>query len=900
MMSVALFAGINFDGQISAGTQFTQSLDQLPSDFTVGTGTLLPAQLYSNMSAAIGRINGIEAAELRSVAYFVGNASGTRNRFVLIGVPRNSLVYSGVTVQTGVLSSANYNVYVWSSSINASRVHLDDSIHANFSTFLSATSSISITRNLKVAALIDINQVVLSKLTNIILTSNLIPANVFSGTVLLADWTAIFPDLISSSISQGAIVDPFGTQVFVYASHTNFMGFDFQSSITKAESLHEEIQTTASQFGANAFGESLLISIQSEATFIESIRLLFIAVAIPVFLIAWLLTSAVFSMLRNNRVRDVALHLVKGFSPSQLSKMSILEAIFIGLVGTAGGIAIAESLAVLSAPTSGFIGWNPAFEESIVLAILFGLLSTILLFAFPSWKIAQLSITESLKEEEAIPQPIFLGSNRKSWIAFLIGLYGSVATLISFNSYVSSQGTLLVTTLISAWNSLEIPLLVVAPFILLWGTIKLLVYSGAVDRLSAWMVQPFLSSLAELSARPLRRNVAWLFRFTFLIALAISYMVLSSGFVSSQDDYQTRRAESVVGADIMVSVPTLANETLVNSRALSIARIIGGWQGVSSTTVVFSTTLIFGRLMIPTRIVDPITWPSTAYYEEEWFSPSLVRNLFVNMRLDNHTVILSKDLVDSVSLTGISDPIGATLTFGIALSNQTLTENLRVLGLFGPVSSRPHFQAPEPSWSYVPAALFGDRSPSTSGAAVLVKVVDGSSATTIRNRISNELPGVYAISASETGTTLPIDLTTSSLTAVFTMGLISVGVGSYVGLVALVVGVSASEKRENSLLEVKGFSKAKVRALTLSRFLPMIIVFALLGVGAGYIALVGILRILNFTQLGFVTIRPVFGQLSLIVTASYLGLLSAGVALGVLIETGGSSWRRTWRSSNEL
>src|SRR6266446_1666021 len=901
-MAVALFASANYTGEISARLQIAQSINQLPYEFTVGTGSLLSSRMYTNMSSNLNGVTGVETAELRSSTTFHGNVSGAEGAFELFGIPRNSRTYSDVTLLDGEMSARQNVVYVWSASTNASRLRLGNSIEANFSFLGSPAKGISLTRSFVVGAFISIDQRALAELTGLVITDTLIPASAFSGTVLLTDWNATFAGLVDSAGAQGVTIDPFNTQVYLYVKTSDFSSLDLQSSITRAKTLQQQLEAQASGFQAGVFGTAFLVTLQSENATIESARQFFLFAALPVLLVAWYLIAAMFSMLWRRRRRDVALYLVKGFFPSRLLRMSLMEGILIGAVGTFTGIALGILLSMPTIVAANFNWMDVAFGDSFVYSALFGLGTAPLFIVYPSWKTIQLPITQSLGEAED-SQPSSLSASRLIWWAMLlVGLCGAVVSFGFPSGRINLRETLPAGLLAQILDAFAFPIVILAPFLLLWGSAKLIINSDLVERISALIIKPLTGNLTWIATRSIRRNVSWLFRFTILLALIVSYLVLSLGFVSSQSDYAIRNAESVVGSDIGVSVPTLPNDTVTHSRALSVANSLKNWQGVYSTTVEYSApiSLNYSRAQgptVPVKVVDSVSWIKTAYYEHEWFSsdPSL---LFLEMQSNNQTIILSKDFVLSIMVYTGQSPIGATLPFRLTFSNQTVVRNLKVIGLFGPASQTLHAEAPGPSWSYVPEALFGDSNPSISSATILVKVA-GQNAAAVRARISDSIPGVDAVSSEELLSTLPLDPTTTVMKTILNLGLLPIAVVSYVGLATLVFESLELERRNNGLLLLRGFSTSKTRTLSVCKFLPIIVLSGLLGIIVGYTLLVALVNSLNIGQLALVTMRPVLGSITPELVISYLVLLLVGIFTAVIIETKNQILKSSWADSDE-
>ncbi len=875
--AVAIFAGANFAGEVSAEKQIDHSLSQLPSDFTVGTGRLLNSNGYRNMTTIIRQVKGVDSAELRSLSYFRGNVSGVRDRFALFGIPDDSIIYSGISLQSGVSRIASDEVYVWSGSTNASVVHLGDSIDANFTYFINSTKTVRFVKSLRVAGTVTINQLALSELTDSILGESLISSNLFAGTVLLASWNSTFSSLVDAVALQGVVPDPFSTRILIYAKTSAFDATDLSSSLIKAESLSTQIGLAVSPFGAGVSGEWLVQALQSGEHFIETFRLIFVGVAVPIMLIAWYLVSSMFFLSFKIRRKDNALLIVRGFPASRLLAMSWFEASLIAFSGTVSGIFLGAAI-VSSVSGSSLERWSSFSTQSILYSLAFGVVSTFLLSIRPAQRVLKVPVVDSLNQREE------LGTRKRSMLSNRLWACAVFVTLLevavgpaSVGASFLSGGSFITPLIAQLWNSLIVPFAFVAPFVLLLGVTKLLVNTSALERFSHGFLRPLMGGLADVATKSFVRGHGGILRFILLFGLISTYLVLSSGFVTSQSNFQSRQAEFTVGSDLAVSVTPLPNETMARSRATAIAGTLKSWNELSSITVVYGASITWDGDVTLVKVIDPSTWLKTSYYEDEWFSPQSTNNLFQEMQSDNRSIILTKDLSQAVTVATGNDPLGSTLPFRITFSGQTVSVNLKVIGLFGPLSTRPGVQASELSWSYVSTALFGASNPSILAETVLLRVASGYDPTVLERKIASEFAGVQVVSAAEVKLTVLTDPQTSAVGTLFGLGLFLVGGGTLVGLAAFFLDRMSLEDENNRLLTLKGFSCLQVRVAAIAGFLPGIILFMLLGIGVGYAALVGVVQILDLSQAGFVTLKPVLGQFSLFVVVSYMILLVAAV-----------------------
>jgi predicted lysophospholipase L1 biosynthesis ABC-type transport system permease subunit len=607
-----------------------------------------------------------------------------------------------------------------------------------------------------------------------------------------------------------------------------------------------------------------------------AMRFMFIVTAIPVFFVAWYVGTTVSDVSYNLRRREIGLLLTKGFSNSQIFGLFLTESILIGVFSGLVGVAIGFLLGPFFISTSaGLEGVSPVLSnEVIIITVIFGLAIALLSTFRPSRRAAKLPAVEALREytytEEVKPY-----KQRLPWIAFILGLYKIVMFLLGIGSLQMVFRQLPFTNifliiLLGIWLIIDTALIYIGPLLFFWGFTKIFIRGSLKFQELVARAAKFLGDLGTLATKNVQRNPARAASIAFLVALIVGYSLQTIGGVASSQDYNVRRIKADVGADINVQLAPSVN----------ITEVLGAMEDIAekeSTTVQYSLSGSFPGESQQITAIDPETWLSTAYYEEDWFSGRSAAEALQIMKTNSRTIILEINVASR-----LKKKVGDTITVNIGYSTLTL----EVVGFFG--RELPEEYAWRSFQSFITVKLceslnMGSQPPK---AAVLVKLKPGADSKVVASEI-RKIKGVSSVSSIaeeleklESNLLLVGPLRIQQLGVIFSILAASVAVG-------LATLVSLQErKKEASIMWTRGLSFKQLVIMLLTENMAVVTFAVILGTVVGLIAVHGNVAASNSAlTYTLVTYRMVFPLDAIILLASCLILIFTSTITPTLLLT---------------
>jgi ABC-type antimicrobial peptide transport system permease subunit len=668
--------------------------------------------------------------------------------------------------------------------------------------------------------------------------------------------------------------------------------WDVSGSATTVKGISDKVANIASQ---NGFVENDLITYQLQGLgqSIFFLRVPFLIFSIPVIFIAWYVGKTVSQASYNLRRKEIGLLMTKGFSRTQLYRHFVTEAVLIGLISGAIGLALAFLLnpffiSVLNAGYNGGVFLNPT---TAAMTVIFALFLTLLSIRSPASQAAGMDPAQALREYVYL-EDVRPSKKRGAIVAFSLGLYKIILLTLGINFLVLGGRGIAYGFLIGIFFAvlaiLDLGLTFVGPFLFLYGAVNL--SSGLAFRFHRFfsrISQRFIGDIATLASKSVFRNPRRAASTVFLVALIAGYSIWVIGDLASMEDYSIRQSSTRVGADVRISnLSSLGNAT-------TLVRQIIGWTNVTRATPEvenwFNTPSQGVQMRI--RAVDPIFWPNTAYYEDGWFSPS-PRTLFEIMKGDNSTIILERAVATHYDIKE-----GGNVS--IPVSSGTLV-NLRVIGFFGPdySSSSSPFTSPFGSsffqplgWSYVPLGIVGLH-PTFFAApqySVLVKAKNTST-----DKLASSIQAAYPLTSVQSSS--PTSTSQNGANSIFT-GLLNVlRLGTIFAAAAAGIGVGTvaytgfkEREKETTMISVRGLSYRQLLGLLITEILPLVIFALALAAVVGIITVRGdTLALDSFSNQDFYALlsprRITFPAAEQMILGSIIGLLLLGVFLPAIFS----------------
>lgn len=872
VLASTFFAGINIGADTAAWQALNQQLSSIsvdisviPGYYSVG-GSVLSSKNVSDAVDAISSVQGITHVEAVST-YYAGFNSVQGLSFTsstnMIGVSEHSLV-----CDTSGLGENE--TYVWAGSPDAGSIHVGDvlavNVTANSYVFqqgsegnLTVQPTLSFVVKLKVVGFVNLSEQGLS----LALLNQYNIQYYPQPNLLITSWNETFARLLDVMLGLPfGYSTPFSTNISVFVDRSSLISpWDVSGSANRLAAITTMIDGKISSFGLVA-QDNLAGPLSSFQGASFAMRFTFIIAALPVFFVAWYVGSTVSDVSFDLRRREIGLLLTKGFSRRQLWWMFLLEAALIGLLGGLLGIALSLTLTPWFVGVAGgqSIGTLVLGSDVIILTVVFALIITLLSVYGSARRASKMTAVDALREYVYV-EGVKPYKQLWPWAALLLGSFKIIVFLLGINLQAGlggASGNIFVFILLQIVVLIDFGLNYVGPFLFFWGFTKIFVSGSMFQEIMA-RASRFLGDLGKLATKSVRRNPARTAATAFLIAFIIGYSFQVVGALASQQDLVIRGARFSVGSDVSLALSSPAsalqvmnaissNVSHVQSMTaeynfMSIGSGPGGFEGLEG-----------GQFLA----VDPKTWLSTAYYENDLFSGSSVEKAFETMSSNNYTVILDRSQAATLG-NKVGDVV--TVTFGDSSTGAVQTEELTVVGFFGIESA----QSSGPYWSYVPEGLYDQLKENitiadalSASAKILIKLQGGTDSKAVADQIRGlEISGVSSVSSvAEQLEEEQSNVAVAGSFDVLHLGVFFMVAAASVGT-ALVTLVSLAERRrEASIMSVRGLSFKQLLVMLLTESLAVVIFAVLVGTVVGLIVVRGIVASNNAVNTAIYSSMP--------------------------------------------
>ncbi len=903
ILASTFFAGVNIGADTTAKAALNQQLNRVPVDIVIGQygSQASSSTVWTAAASEVANVSNIISSEVISRAYWYGNTTFENyTSFRIVGISNVSRVYDGLDVKSGANSLGENEAYVWAGSKDANKIELNSTFTMNFTYWVGDTYSPTektVSVSLKVVGFVELDDTAYSIAAgewygSVVYGSMQEQSRVIYGdNLLIVSWEETFSKLLDAIPNNASYYgSPFSTQILAYLNRDALINpWDIQSSLEIVGAVTAQANQAVAKYGMSANNnlEQILMSYQFTSM---AMRFSFFIVALPVFFVAWYVGTTVSDVSYNLRRREIGLLLTKGFSTGQLFRMFLTESIMIGIIGGLIGVGLGFLLSPFFATAvGGELGAAPVLsQEVIVIAIIFSLAITLLSTFRPSRRASKLPPVDALREymyvEEVKPY-----RQRWPWIAFSLGTYKIVMFLFGINLFQMFMGhpmpfgNIFLVILLGIWIFIDYYILTyIGPLLFFWGFTKIFILGSLKFQELVTRAARFLGDLGTLATKNVQRNPARTASVAFLIALIIGYSFQTVGTLASEQDYTIRKVKADVGADITVQLTSTANASSTTSKIEELSGVLS-----ASLEYSLSGTLPGQYYSMQIRAVDPEKWLSTAYYETEWFSGNDVATAFQQMKMNNRTIILERNIAKS-----LEKKVGDNVTLTIGSSIIQLT----IVGFFGPEVTQQYYIQPYEYyggafWSYVPVGLYESSGSSWyPSVRILVKLelgADGKSVASEILEIDDVADNVsYVHSVAEELETYQSDLLLTGSLNIQRIGVVFSILAASVAT-SLVTLVSLQErKREASIMSARGLSFKQLVTMLLAENLAIVVFSAILGVVVGLIVARGNVAASNATlSYSLVAHRMVFPTDAIILLSTCLILVFASAIIPLILLT---------------
>jgi len=879
-LASTFFAGINVGADTAAWQALDQTLSKIPVDISVGynyykfpskANTVLSSKNVSDAVSAISSVQGITQVEaISTYAYYnlVEKLNFTTSTN-LIGISEHSLVYNTSTL-------GENDTYVWADSPDVGKIRVGDIIPINITTNYYVIPIRTITSNLYIfqqgvegnSAMLQTSSFVVNlKVVGFVHLSeqelSIASFNQFyPQNLLITSWEKTFAkllDFVHDSMPD-PYSNPFSTTILVFVDRSSLISpWDITGSASKVAAVTAQINEKVSPFGLSA-QNNLGYPLDSFQATSFAMRATFIIASLPVFFVAWYVGSTVSDVSFNLRRREIGLLLTKGFSRRQLWWMFLFEASLIGLLGGLLGIVLSFTVTPWFAAAAGgqFIGALVLGPDTIILTVIFAVIITFLSVYRSARRASKMAAVDALREYVHV-EDVKPYKRLWPWAALLLGSFKMIVFLLGINlqAIVRAPANVLAFLLLQIVVVVDFALSYVGPFLFFWGFTKIFISGSLKFQEIITRAARFLGDLGKLATKSVQRNPARAAAVAFLIAFIIGYSFQVVGTLASEQDFLVREARFAVGSDISFTLSSPANASqivsAVSSNVSHIQSITAEYSFTGSAGLGGNGQGMYGQGM-QFRAVNPKTWLSTAYYEDDMFSGNPVEKAFETMSSNDYTIIL-----DSNQAKALNKKVGdvVAVTFGDPSAGALQTEELTVVGFFGIESAQTSGQY----WSYVPEGLYNQTKENVVRSAsvkILIRLQGGADGKAVADQVRGlDISGVSSVSSvTEQLAEQQSDLTITGTFNVLRLGVLFMVAAASIGT-ALVTLVSLRErKREASIMSVRGLSFKQLLVMLLTENLAVVTFAVLVGTVVGLIVVRGVVASNNAVNAAFYSFTP--------------------------------------------
>jgi ABC-type antimicrobial peptide transport system permease subunit len=892
LLATTFFAGVNIGADTAAKQALDRSLEQLQVDYYINLYQSLSAQNITTILSQIADIPEITKAEVITKIYTNVQlpAETYQHTFRLVGITPNSQAYQGWTNHPP--SIPENHTHVLATSTAAKNIKQGDQIQVNmtmpiYSPEYPMGSTVSYILNLTVDGFAELNDKAIALIQGqyynyggIIMgmgSPTVFPTQTYAEDMLIVDWQNTLAGFIDVLRDQPQFYVQ--TDILMYINRNELISvWDIPGSVTRLENLKNKIEN---QIGIGGFSFTVQSQLQYTLGFSQimlmAMRLVFIGVSLPVFFVAWYMGTTVSDVSFNLRRREIGLLLTKGFSRTQLFRMFLIEALLIGVIAGAAGIALSLVLTptFVNAVGGKFIATPVYGIDTVAMTFIFSIVLVILAVFRPARRASNLSTVEALREytlvEEVKPY-----RRRLPWIAFILGAYKLIILALGINLFseisklAMSGANFLLVLIAGAWAVVDAMLTPIGSVLFFWGFTKIFIRGSLKFQEITAKAARFLGDLGVLATRNVQRNPARAASVAFLIALIIGYGIQITGTLASDQDYNTRLVYATVGSDIRVDLQPPVNITATTAMAQNIRANV---SSIASTTTeyTFYGTSSFETLQL--TAINLTDWRDAAYCEPGWFSGNDIDTAFQQLQSDNRSIILDRNLAERSDLH-----IGEIIRVNFWGDRYATTPIAKDLTIAGFTSNQ---------WSYVSNDLFSNLLldvKNSSSTRILAKLTSGADGTAAANEIRSLVPPRTTVtSASEQIQQQASDPMYTGTLNLQRLGVAFAILAASVGT-ALVSLVSLRERqREASMMSVRGLSFKQLTVMLLTESIAVVTFAVLLGSVAGLIIVYGNVASASSAVPSLVTKRLVFPIDTSLTIFAYIGLVFASSILPVII-----------------
>lgn len=589
-------------------------------------------------------------------------------------------------------------------------------------------------------------------------------------------------------------------------------------------------------------------------------RILFTFLGLPGAVLAGLVTATVAAAGAGRRRREQSLLRTRGATGAQVVRLAAVEALVVGLVGSAAGIGLATLVGGLAFGTTSFgatvssaLVWAAAAAAVGVVVALLSVLGPV------RRDLREATIVEGRTVVGREPSPRWL---RIGVDVALIGASVAVFWAAGRSKYalvLAPEGVPKLS--VSYWAFGGPALLWLGAALLIWRLSDLALRRGRPA--IGFLLRSLNGSLAGVVAATMQRRRRLLSRAVVLIALAFAFAVSTATFNATYAQQAEVDAQLTNGADVAVTESPGTHVGPAAGARLAAAPGVRAAEPLQHRYAYVGTDLqdLYG--------IEPASIGRATSLQDDYFQGGTSTQLLDQLSATPNGVLVSAETVNDFQLRQ-----GDTLRLRLqdALTHRPVTVPFTYVGVVNEFPT-----APKDSFLVANASYVADRTGSNAVGTFLVDTASGDA-----HRVAQQLSTTLGTSASVSDVTQTRSLIGSSLTAVDLHGLSRVELAFAVILVlaatGLVLGLGVAERRRTfGIASALGARRRQLVALVLGES----IVVGVAGLAAGSLLAWALSRMLVAVLSGVFDPPPA----TLAVPWTYV----IGVALTVVVAVVGTA-----------
>lgn len=452
------------------------------------------------------------------------------------------------------------------------------------------------------------------------------------NVVLLAEpaWHAVFDGLRRARPDQ--------VRFQVHARLDHHLPHDPATAFTRVTGAARHLEVGLS--GSALVGDNLAATLDAARSDALYAQLLFLLLGLPGSVLAGLLTHAVAASASARRRREFALLRARGASVATLQRLAAVEAGAVAAVGSVVGIVAAAIIGRVELGSGTFGATTTAAVTWAVIAIVAGIVVTLLAVAWPARRDARTLTVVAARARIGDARP------RSAWWFIDASVLGGAALVFwlagrhGYSLVLAPEG---VPTVSVDYRALA------GPF-LLWigaGLLGWHVVEAALRRGSSAIrhgLRPLTGSLTAPVVATLRRERRDLAGAVVLVALTIAFAISTSVFDSTYSQQTAVDALLTNGADVTVVLPGNHSAAAVDAEAL--ARV----AGVSHVEPMRHQFVYVGADLQDLYGVNPATIVDATRLQNSYFVGGTARALMATLARTPDGALVSAETVNDFQL----------------------------------------------------------------------------------------------------------------------------------------------------------------------------------------------------------------------------------------------------------